>query len=370
MQIWRRHLGRCLYIRCWVLFHFRRREESARLVKKAQSPPSQFEGGAPIARKLVAEEGGGFAEEEVELVVVDPVAGAGDLDQAAIGDGFVARVVLGKREKAFESPEEQRRAGDLAEELDGVLHVVAVGGDGAGVIVKFPKQRAVGLPVGAVQGKVARDFVGKARVGFLHAGHGGVGTWVTFRAALLELANGFDPFADALGGWTVYAMLLREAQPFNGDGFPDAGGIDTAITQNDAAAERMADEANGEIVDDVEERGEIEDVLGHTVGGAGRPGAVAVTAQIQGVDVIALAQDARNPIPVASMVQAAVDEDQGGLGVLAVVPELQLEAVGIEEMRNGFHGALSAIRCMTRLRKYTGLGGFASFARFSGKFAA
>jgi hypothetical protein len=51
------------------------------------------------------EEGGGFAQEELELVVVDPVAGAGDLDQAALGNGLVARIAFGKRQKAFEPPE-------------------------------------------------------------------------------------------------------------------------------------------------------------------------------------------------------------------------------------------------------------------------
>ncbi len=95
-----------------------------------------------------------------------------------------------------------------------------------------------------------------------------------------------------------------------------------------------------EIVDDVEERGKIENVLRHAVGGAGRPGAVAVAAQVQRVDVVVLAQDAGDPIPIASVVQAAVNENQRGFAVLAIVPELQLEPVGIEEVRDGFHGAL------------------------------
>ena len=63
----------------------------------------------------VGEEGGRLSQEEVELVVVDPVAGAGDLDQAALCDGLVARILVRKRQKAFQSPEEQRGAGDLAE---------------------------------------------------------------------------------------------------------------------------------------------------------------------------------------------------------------------------------------------------------------
>src|SRR6266478_712128 len=153
----------------------------------------------------------------------------------------------------------------------------------------------------------------------------------------------------------MHGMPRREAQALDGDGFAGACGIDAAIMQNDAAAERMADQANLKIINDVEERGEIENVLGDAVGGAGRPGAVAVAAQVQREDVIVLAQDARDPIPIASVVQAAVNEHQRRLAVLTIVPELQLEAIGIEEVGDGFHDALFAIRCMSRLRKYTGL---------------
>src|SRR5260370_8750779 len=80
----------------------------------------------PPTLRSVGEEGGGFAEEEVELIVVHPVAGAGNLEQAALRDGLVARIFVRKRQKAFESPEEQRGAGDLAEQFDRLFPVVAV----------------------------------------------------------------------------------------------------------------------------------------------------------------------------------------------------------------------------------------------------
>ena len=105
-------------------------------------------------------------------------------------------------------------------------------------------------------------------------------------------------------------MLRRKAQSFDGHGFADARGIHTAIMKNDAATQGMADQANREIINDVEERGEIEHVLGDTVGSAGSPSAVAVAAQVQRVDMIVLAQNSRDPIPVARMVQAAVHEQQ------------------------------------------------------------
>src|SRR5271154_4606749 len=100
----------------------------------------------------------------------------------------------------------------------------------------------------------------------------------------------------------------------------------------------MADQADGKIVDDVEQCGKIEDVLGDGVGGAFGPGTVAVAAEIEGVDMVVVAERLGDPVPVAGMVQGAVDENYGGLMVLAVVPELEFEAVGVEEVRDGFHG--------------------------------
>src|SRR6266850_3681767 len=99
----------------------------------------------------------------------------------------------------------------------------------------------------------------------------------------------------------------------------------------------MADQAERKIVDDVEERGKIEDMLGDAVGGARRPGAIAVAAQIQRVDVIAAAEFLGHPIPIAGVVERAVDQNEGRLAVLAVIPELKFEAVGIEEVGDGFH---------------------------------
>jgi len=57
--------------------------------------------------RVSCEERGAFVEEESELVVVDPVAGVGDFDQAAIGDGLVARVVFGDGRK-LSRPQKKR----------------------------------------------------------------------------------------------------------------------------------------------------------------------------------------------------------------------------------------------------------------------
>src|SRR6267378_3248517 len=99
----------------------------------------------------------------------------------------------------------------------------------------------------------------------------------------------------------------------------------------------MADQAERKVVDDVEERGKIKDMLGDAVGGARRPGAVAVAAQIERVDVIAVAEFLSDPIPIASVVERAVNQNEGRLAVLTVIPELKFEAVGVEEVGDGFH---------------------------------
>src|SRR6185369_584108 len=132
-------------------------------------------------------------------------------------------------------------------------------------------------------------------------------------------------------------MAGRKSDAFNGNGFSHAVGIDTGVVQHDDAAERMSDKADRELINDIEQRREIEYMFRDAIHGAGSPGAVAVSAQVQSVDVIMLTQGARHPVPVARVVKAAVDEHQRGLAVLAVIPELELQPVRIKEVRNWFH---------------------------------
>ena len=98
----------------------------------------------------------------------------------------------------------------------------------------------------------------------------------------------------------------------------------------------MADEADGEVVDYVEQGGEVQNVFANGVGCAVGPGAVAVAAEVECVDVVVVAERLRYPVPVAGVVQGAVDQNDRGLVILAVVPELELQAVGVEEVRDGF----------------------------------
>jgi hypothetical protein len=73
-------------------------------------------------------------------------------------------------------------------------------------------------------------------------------------------------------------------------------------------------------------------MLGDAVHRARRPCAVAVAAQVERVDVIVLAQSACDAIPVAGVIQSAVDQDQRRLAVLPVIPKMQLQTIGVEEV--------------------------------------
>jgi hypothetical protein len=136
----------------------------------------------------------------------------------------------------------------------------------------------------------------------------------------------------------VHVVADRKAEAFDRNELLDAVGVEAGVMKDDAAAERVADEADGEIVDDVEESGEVQDVFADSVGGAGSPTRVAVPAEVESVDVVVAAEVAGDPVPATGVVESAVDEDEGGLVVGAVVPELEFEAVGVEEMGDGFHG--------------------------------
>lgn len=107
----------------------------------------------------------------------------------------------------------------------------------------------------------------------------------------------------------------------------------------------MADDANGFLTDNVGKHGQIEDELRHGVDSAGRPGTIAMAAKIDRVDVIIGAEGARNPVPAARVIEAAVDEQNLGVAILAVIPKLQLETIRVEEVRNRF----PEVQCLSML---------------------
>src|SRR5215472_17798919 len=109
-----------------------------------------------------------------------PVAGVGNFNESAVAYRQKARIGFRHREKTLESPEKKRRAGNLTKQLDGILEVVTKWRYGASEIVEFPHQRAIGIPIGAMQREMPGDFVGETGIGFFHAGHGGFKIQITF----------------------------------------------------------------------------------------------------------------------------------------------------------------------------------------------
>src|SRR5579864_8201963 len=107
--------------------------------------------------------------------------------------------------------------------------------------------------------------------------------------------------------------------------------------ENDGASQRVADEPDGKLTNHVQQNREVQHMLGHRIDGPWSPSAVAVAAQIKSIDVIMLTQRARDPIPVARMVQPSMNQHYRRQALPAVVPELQLQSIGIKEMGNRFH---------------------------------
>ena len=74
----------------------------------------------------------------MELVVVHPVAGARDLDQAAMPDCLETGVAFRDRKEALKPPEKEDGGCDLPKKFDRILDVMAVGRDGTRVVIEFP----------------------------------------------------------------------------------------------------------------------------------------------------------------------------------------------------------------------------------------
>src|SRR5579863_2965492 len=101
-------------------------------------------------------------------------------------------------------------------------------------------------------------------------------------------------------------MALGKSHAFNGNYFVNLVGKYARIVEDDNSSQRMANQPHWEIADDIQQDRQVKDVLGHAVHGTRRPGAVAMTAQVQSINVIVLPQGTRYPIPTAGVIQAAV----------------------------------------------------------------
>src|SRR5215468_119061 len=71
-----------------------------------------------------------------------------------------------------------------------------------------------------------------------------------------------------------------------------------------------------------------------------------MAAQVNRIDMEVVAQRPRHPVPIPRVIQTAVNQDHCGLASGPPIPELQLQTVRVEEMRNGF-------KCLDHRRETT-----------------
>ena len=276
-------------------------------------------------------------QKHLQLIVMHPVPRVIHLHHAVILDdvGLPARFRV--RRPALFAPVQQRRAGDAGHHFLRVFDVVAIRDKRAHVIVELPGDGSVGVPVGAVQRQMRGHFVREKRIRFLHPRDRRFQRRIVVRSPVFGLADHLDPIAQTLRRGLRLAMRHRHADAFNRDDLLHAVRIHARIEQADHASQRVSDDRHRESFDNIGQRRKIQHMFGDAIQRARRPRAISMAAQIQRVDVIIVAQRARHPIPVARMVQAAVNQDQRRLALRAPIPELKLQAVRIEKMRDRFH---------------------------------
>src|SRR5581483_1165978 len=102
---------------------------------------------APPLSPSLLQELRSFSEEDTKLVVVQPVAGVGDFDDAAVFDRVRSAVLLRGERPAFHPPEQQHRAGDLAKDFPYVIMTQPVRREESRVIIELPHERPVSIPV-------------------------------------------------------------------------------------------------------------------------------------------------------------------------------------------------------------------------------
>jgi hypothetical protein len=122
-------------------------------------PVDAYAGRQATGRLLLGQELPGLAQKNFELVMLQPVAGLVNLDDASIGDFLGQGIGFRILGKTLASPEKQRRTGNLAQDLGGFLQVRALGRKHPGVVVEFPDDGTVGVPVGAMQGQVLGHLI-------------------------------------------------------------------------------------------------------------------------------------------------------------------------------------------------------------------
>jgi len=81
--------------------------------------------------------------------------------------------------------------------------------------------------------------------------------------------------------------------------------------------------------DNIDERRKIKDILRNAVHRTGSPAAVAMSTEVRCQDPEIREKGSDDPVPTARVVAAAVDKDQVRLAVIAPVPEVELQTMGV-----------------------------------------
>ena len=132
----------------------------------------------------------------LQPVVMHPVAGAGDIDEAGIPEMGGAAVLLRVADPAFQAAHQQGRAGDPRPEPEALLRIDADRAVGAAVIVELPAVGAVLVLVGAVDGEVPGLGFRQAGIGLLHPPVCVFERVVTARQPAGKAALGVDPLPE------------------------------------------------------------------------------------------------------------------------------------------------------------------------------
>src|SRR4029077_8635931 len=109
-----------------------------------------------------------FVDEGVELVVMHPMPGLLESDDAGGAEMLGAAVLERVRSPALLAIDEQRRAGDPAPELDDLRIRHVIGRPGPDVVVELPAIGAVLVLIHAMLGQVPRLLGREVAVRFLH----------------------------------------------------------------------------------------------------------------------------------------------------------------------------------------------------------
>ena len=244
-------------------------------------------------------------------------------------------VLLGILRPALRSPDQERGTGDPRPELRGFLRVEVVGRESAHVVVELPAIGAVLVLVDPVHRQVCRLLGGQVRVDLLHALHGLFDRPVVARRPAGELAQCLDPLPHALARSAISALgELRGggSEALDRHDLHHILGIDPRVLQGDRSAERVADDRDRGLLLLVYELRDVGDVVDHRVVATEHPLGITVATQVRSDDVVVAAQVLRYPVPVAAVVAAAVDEQQGRgsfvspIGVMQAQPLREVRA--------------------------------------------